>query len=348
MIHAVIIYCFINLINLDTALIIIGAQGAGKDTIATVLMQRIFCKCSPYYVHVQDINELKDRFNSRLQDKLLISVNEVHGEKSKKITEQLKTILTERQMRHEKKHVDSITKNCFARYIFESNHDDCMLLAAKDRRFAAFKVSNKYVGNTEHFNMIYRLIKDDKVIENFFNYLRFFSIIKDLKKIIETETRINLMKDSCPAELRWLWHIAEAAIEEDEYIFDCEYETNPVRKFLNPQPMSVIEKEKIVWKKGEELSTFIPSYVLFNDFTKWIDRKKSSNNYVGPFSSDQRLLSKKLMEVFSGIYDIQSSPSTFKGKSVRGYKIFPSPNTVIECLENYVKRNNIPREKLIL
>jgi hypothetical protein len=114
--------------------VIQGTQGNGK----TFLMSAVRYAVGPKYVHKPEAQEIGEKFNAWLENKLLIIVEEVHMEGRREVQERLKTLVTNREvevrpMGREKRMVENRTN-----WIFATNHKNGIIKTKDDRRYAVF------------------------------------------------------------------------------------------------------------------------------------------------------------------------------------------------------------------
>ncbi|WP_230852431.1 primase-helicase family protein, partial [Vibrio crassostreae] len=102
----------------EVAIVLKAGQGTGKGTFVDPLGKII----GAHFVHLTEQSQVVGRFNSLLENRVLIFADEFFAG-SKKHTDQLKGMITEKTAKIERKGVDSIIVPSFSRLIMASNHE---------------------------------------------------------------------------------------------------------------------------------------------------------------------------------------------------------------------------------
>lgn len=111
-----------------------GTQGNGKTVISKCLQMSIGQK----YTHQPSAEDLGNPFNSYVENKLLISVEEVHLQGRRELLDTLKPLITDDRYEVQPKGVDKRMIDNFANWFFCTNHRDAVLTTKNDRRYAIF------------------------------------------------------------------------------------------------------------------------------------------------------------------------------------------------------------------
>lgn len=126
-----------------TALVLVGAQGAGKSVLAEDILRPIIGDA--HFAKVGSIEKLASKFNSHMSGKLLIQGEEVISSKRRADANTLKDAITSSKRSIEMKGRDVFEMDDFARYLFTSNHrDDAVSVETGDRRYTIIEVNRKY------------------------------------------------------------------------------------------------------------------------------------------------------------------------------------------------------------
>ena len=127
----------------ETALILKGLQGAGKNTFTNVI-----CELLAGYAakNVTDISELTGNFNSVVESKMLIVLNELSNcSNGKQINfNTLKSIITDNTIRINEKNQPRRTAENVANFIFVTNNSFPVKIEAGDRRYVVMSVNAKH------------------------------------------------------------------------------------------------------------------------------------------------------------------------------------------------------------
>lgn len=111
-----------------------GVEGNGKTLVARCLGYAI----GPKYTHQPSAEDLGNPFNSYIENKLLISVEEVHLQGRRELLDTLKPLITNDRVEIQPKGVDKRMIDNFANWFFCTNHRDAVLKTKDDRRYAIF------------------------------------------------------------------------------------------------------------------------------------------------------------------------------------------------------------------
>jgi hypothetical protein len=146
--------------KVPVALILWGAQGTGKDTFANFLTTLFGEK---YFNPIEKDTLLENNFNAEYSNKLFHIGNEM----SEKFTSggeakhnHIKGLITQRNLRLEKKGIDAEKVKNFGRWIFLTNNAHSFFIEDCDRRMVMFAVKNFLKTWTkkqkaEYFNRLY-------------------------------------------------------------------------------------------------------------------------------------------------------------------------------------------------
>jgi hypothetical protein len=112
-----------------------GEEGNGKTFFTHCLENAV----GSNYTHYPQANDLDNKFNAWMVDKLLIAIEDLHvpGHRSD-IIEALKPMITGTRAPIQGKGVDQVTMTVCANFIFNSNHRGALGSAVKGRRYCVF------------------------------------------------------------------------------------------------------------------------------------------------------------------------------------------------------------------
>lgn len=129
---------FVNYDKRQTAIVIHGSQGTGKDTFIRVFFQRYY---NEKFCAVVSNEELKSHFTSqKLETSLLCQMNEIKGDfrDSNIVFDKLKTLITEPLFKHELKGQNAVYLPNFFNIIICSNDTKPIQVSDTDRRYSVF------------------------------------------------------------------------------------------------------------------------------------------------------------------------------------------------------------------
>lgn len=114
--------------------IVQGIEGNGKS---------LFMECIAYavgekYTHIPQADDLANKFNSWIAEKLLITVEEVFTVDKRETIEALKPMITNRRIPSQAKGKDTITIDNRANFFMCTNHKNALMKTKRDRRYAIF------------------------------------------------------------------------------------------------------------------------------------------------------------------------------------------------------------------
>ena len=135
------------------ALVLKGAKGAGKDTVAEYMTKLIGRRHVP---SVAEPEHIVGRFNARLETALLLHVQEGSWAGDRKSEGQLKYIVTSESVQIERKGIDSFPVPSVLRVFISANADWVVPASADERRWAVFNVSNVRRGDVVYFDALRR------------------------------------------------------------------------------------------------------------------------------------------------------------------------------------------------
>lgn len=117
-----------------------GIEGNGKTIITLCLEHTVGLN----YSHRPAAEDLANPFNSYLENKLFIAVEEVHLEGKRQLLDILKPLITNDRVEIQPKGVDKRMIDNWANWIFLTNHRDAILKGANDRRYAIFFTAQQF------------------------------------------------------------------------------------------------------------------------------------------------------------------------------------------------------------
>ena len=193
-------------IKLETALVIIGTQGTGKNLFTNTLCNLI----DRYAVkNISDLDHIIGTYNAVIQNKKLVVCNELESILSRKSRnmDRLKTVITEKTIRINEKYIKHYTCDNVANFIFISNNPVPILIEDNDRRFVVTETSNEVVGNTKYFKKLGKLVEERE--GDFYNHLFTYYLTKsiadfDHRSIPVTEAKEFIKKMSQPPEVQFI------------------------------------------------------------------------------------------------------------------------------------------------
>ena len=158
----------------ETSLVIYSHKhGVGKN-VFTEILQKIF---NGYVLSDVKLDNLVGKFNSVLKAKLLIIADEV-SPSAKELNDTLKNMITRKEINIEYKGKESIKMKDTANYIFTTNNELAFKVSEEDRRYCLIECPT-VKKDADYFDILYKLIDDDSIIKQLFN----FFLVRDITNI---------------------------------------------------------------------------------------------------------------------------------------------------------------------
>ena len=244
------------------ALILSGPQGVGKDTIGSLIGRLVGKK---YYGHFEDAeNQLFGAFNSQLEDKIFIHLEELQGFATRANSSKLKAFITKTDMLVNHKGIIPYQKDIYHRFFATTNEATPVVVEPGDRRYAIFFAGSANKGNHQYWKEANELFSDEEVLAGF--YERFMTT--DIngwnpRDIVETEEKKNLQYNEINYEEQLLIHIANSSEEVNT-------------RYTNDD----LYKEYVMWCNAHHLTPKFKNYfgrLLTPFMTKgWVKMGKSN------------------------------------------------------------------------
>ena len=155
-----------NLTN--TAMVIKSIEGCGKDTLLDWIGHKIIG--SKMYANESNIDLFFGHFNSQIENKVLVVMNEVEGIKAFESNGSIKDGITRKINTIEKKNMTPYDNTNNIGWIFLTNSDNPVKIEPTNRRFMAFESNNSIANNKEYFDNLRAEMNDPKVIRAFYDY----------------------------------------------------------------------------------------------------------------------------------------------------------------------------------
>ena len=173
----------------ETALVILGHQGTGKNTFFT----NVICKLMARYANenVSSIESVVGKFNAVLENKKLLILNELQSIETNKFlnSDALKSVITDKSiMINQKNEPERLCENV-ANLILVSNHNNPIKVESTDRCYMITRTSDKHRGDTDYFDKLSASFTPE-FYENLFTFFMLYDIKgTNLRKIPETEEK---------------------------------------------------------------------------------------------------------------------------------------------------------------
>lgn len=128
-----------------------GTEGNGKSLLTYCVAEAV----GERYVHMPQAQDLTNKFNSWLDNKIFIGVEDIHVPDHKlEVIETLKPMITARNgIEIHRKGFDQVTRRIVCNFILNSNHKDAIRKHRGDRRFSVFYSAQQSVDDIHNSGM---------------------------------------------------------------------------------------------------------------------------------------------------------------------------------------------------
>lgn len=180
--------CFANMIQKPydltrTALLFKSIDGVGKDTLFDYFGNRILG--SKYYVVLTDVKKIFGSFNSMLENKILVVINESKSKTSFEYSDAIKDGITRTENIIERKGKESYKNSNNIFYTFFTNNKNALKVEENDRRIVAIECDSKIANDAVYFDALRNELNSGKLDRAFYEYL----LKRDLSKVNFTKDR---------------------------------------------------------------------------------------------------------------------------------------------------------------
>lgn len=179
----------------ETVIVLQGREGAGKDTLINII-KLLLDNNNEYVVRTDKPELVLGRFNSMAKDSLLIQLNEFSNKNAIEYKESLKNLATEAVIPIEFKNVDKkIMVDNHARIFLFSNNNRPVVVSESNRRFCAFRTTDKYLNDRVFFGALKTNLEDPKMLNGLFHYLNTLKIEKFDPRVFPKGSLYNALRD---------------------------------------------------------------------------------------------------------------------------------------------------------
>lgn len=136
-------------VKFQWAPLIQGMEGNGK----TFLFHVVAYSVGEHYTHFPSASDIANKFNSWIQGKLFIGLEEIYVSDKREVSEALKPLITNRRIEVHAKGANQITGDNRANFMLSSNHKDAIQKTEGDRRYCVFFTGQQDPGDLERDGM---------------------------------------------------------------------------------------------------------------------------------------------------------------------------------------------------
>lgn len=153
------------------SVLLFGKPGAGKSTL-TEMMRRILGTRLVHATSNPTANgDILSEFNAILKYKLFIEFEEINMKTHSSVADQIKALITQDYHPFTEKGKDAVSIKSTERFLFTTNTSGSVVVDKGDRRYVAFRVSNRFVGDTAYWNEFRQKLDNNNYIRDIADYL---------------------------------------------------------------------------------------------------------------------------------------------------------------------------------
>jgi phage/plasmid-associated DNA primase len=180
-----------------------GEQGAGKGFLFDNLIKKYIYGD---YCSVQEgLEKITQRFNSVMQDKLLMVCNEVNSNENWHcVFDKLKALITDPTMSIERKGIDLVEDYPnYANFIMTTNNHDAVKLGKGDRRYCCIETASTFKGDFDYFDRLAEACTPENARE-FFEMCKSRPITRCIRKIPMTKLKEEMLQHCITSPERFM------------------------------------------------------------------------------------------------------------------------------------------------
>ena len=151
----------------ETALVLRGREGTGKNTFVTALGDLM----PQHYFETASSEQVVGKFNGHLKDKVLVHANEAFFAGDKKHEADLKALITDGSRAFEAKGIDIVQGQNFVHLIMSSNSDWVVPAGADARRYVVLDVAPVHIQDSDYFARLKSVLGKTEFKANFLHFL---------------------------------------------------------------------------------------------------------------------------------------------------------------------------------
>ena len=278
----------------EVALLFKSQQGVGKDLMIDIL-QDILGRDMVY--RTAKLDEIFDKFNGALKNRLLLQLNEVQGSDGFAKKENLKDLITTKFNNINEKNMKPYTLSNYMRVIIFSNNLSPIEIPHDDRRYCVFKCGKKQP--RAYYNRIVQLIGNSDAMESILHYFRNYDIKDfDIKDRPITQAYEDMRTSNSHPLYKYLYDIFVGDEYHDEFEGSYHIHKKTHKIAVNPQ----------AFRAG------------FKYYLESIQQTFVKHDY-------------KTLKLLMADLDIYQKQLKFCGKSTSTYYIFPENADLLETLK---------------
>ena len=247
------------------AIILWAKQGSGKTSLRVLMERLLGKKCVHHTENPTKNGDILHEFNSTLKYKLFLEFEEINMRTHSESVGAIKQLITNHTHTITHKGQDSVDVKASERAIFTTNISNSACIEKGDRRYVAFAMSNKRVGDTEYWKGFYAKLEDNNFLKDIADYLCSF---KD-------QVNLYAMRDERPMTAYYKTLVQLSMPSELDFLKD--------KLFYHADTMTG-------YKDEESNTLVVPSSTLCDFYNEWrkahaLETKVSSKSFTAKIES---------------------------------------------------------------
>lgn len=187
-----------------TALVLVGPQGAGKTFLGEHILGKIIGQS--HYTQINNITTLTDKFNTIIDNRILVQCDEAIHSYQKDVASRLKSIISDGYMTIEPKGVNSYKKPNHMHLLFTSNDEHRALFidsSPYERRFTVMKVSARRAMDLDYWSFMHLWVPMGlpKVMRWLMDYRYERRLIS---RPLATQAKAEMQREGVDPEVSWI------------------------------------------------------------------------------------------------------------------------------------------------
>lgn len=224
-------------------LVLKGPKGAGKDTVADYVARMIGRRHAPT---VAESDHIVGKFNARLENALLLHVQEGSWAGDRKAEGVLKYLVTSDRVEIERKGIDSINLPSVLRLFISANAEWVVPASPDERRWAVFNVSGARRGDESYFRLLRAEMEGDGPAA-LLHYLQHYDISGfNVRQAPDTEGLLDQKIASLRNVARWWFDVLSRGEMPASLDWDSSWEDGPVTVSRD-----ALRSQYVEWMRGQ-------------------------------------------------------------------------------------------------
>ena len=153
------------------SVILFSLQGSGKTSLRVLMEYLLGVKMTHHTEDPTKNGDILHEFNSTLKFKIFIEFEEINMRVHSKCVEAIKQLITNHTHSITHKGQDSIDVKATERLLFTTNKSNSAVIDLGDRRYVAFAMSKRHLGDTAYWNGFYERLRNNNFIKDIADYL---------------------------------------------------------------------------------------------------------------------------------------------------------------------------------